>query len=133
MPVIRGGILLANHQMEFPRRPNDNLWNSKVFATEQYTAFGITESKSYSRSAWDTQMSWPRSSEYKNHFLKVSMCGASIIHVGPCCHAFCKDEPRILNFQETKVSTLELFLYLLNIQKFSRSQPLMVKLSSQPD
>lgn len=29
MPVIRGGILLANCQMEFPSRPKDNLWNSE--------------------------------------------------------------------------------------------------------
>lgn len=29
IPVIRGGVLLANDQMEFPRRPADNLWSSK--------------------------------------------------------------------------------------------------------
>lgn len=56
MPVIRGGILLASRQMEFSSRPNDNLWNSKVFVIEQYTAFGIPESKLYSRWARDAQM-----------------------------------------------------------------------------
>lgn len=86
MPVIRVGILLASHQMEFTSRPNNNLWNSKVFVRELYTAFGIPESKLYSRSAWDTQLPWPRSSEYKNCFLKLSMlasiypCGLTAMH-----------------------------------------------------
>lgn len=89
MPVIRGGILLANHQMEFPSRPNYNLWNSKVLVIEQYTVFGIPESKLYSR-ARDAQMPWPRSSEYKNHFLKVSTCGAFIIHWSPIAIHFAR-------------------------------------------
>lgn len=65
-------------------------WNSQtgqrtIFGTQkvlviEYTAFGIPESKLYSRWAGDAQMPWPRSSEYKNHFLKVSTCGSFIIH-----------------------------------------------------
>lgn len=57
------------------------------------------------------EMPWARSLEYENNFLKVSTCGTFIIRLGSCTHSLCKDESRILNFQQTEVNTLELFLF----------------------
>lgn len=103
---------------------------------KQYAAFGTPESKLSLRSrwAWDAQMPWPRSSEYENYCSEVSTCTENfIICLSPCSRAFCHDESRILNFQQTQINTLELFLYLSNIQKSSsRNQPLLNSQVNQP-
>lgn len=135
IPVIRGGVLLANDQMEFPRRPADkSAVRTSALPLAAWIHIVFIQLSLCSRWAWDAQMPWARSWKCKNDFWKVLTCGTFIIRLGSCSHAFCKDESRLLNFQQTEINVLELFLCLSNIQKpSSRNQPLLVRFSSQWD
>lgn len=77
----------------------------------------------------DAQMHRPTSWEHKNYFLKVSTHGTSIFHLGPYINVFCKDESRILYFQQTEVNTFELFLYLSNTKKKKQKKTLLAQIN----
>lgn len=120
IPDLRGGVFLANHQMEFPIRPDDKLWNSKVYVTEQYAAFGTPESNSslysYLYAAGGCTDALAKIMRIQEWLLKVSTCRTFIIHLGPCSYAFCKDEfstDRSQYSWAVPVSTINIYIQYL--------------------